>query len=113
MTEIGARIKRLRKSKKLTQEQLADMIRISYSTVSLYESGKRTPSVDVLEKLGIALNVDPSFFVTQIEDRGEEDPRITQMAKDMQNLPDEAINLIEKIVEVYRIKKDLKSTKEK
>lgn len=35
----------------LTQKQLADRSRIAQSTISAYESGKREPGVDALERL--------------------------------------------------------------
>ena len=39
MKEVGTRIKQLRKEKGLTQEQLAEKIKVSSRTVSRWETG--------------------------------------------------------------------------
>lgn len=49
---FGDKLKALRTSQKLTQQQLADRIGVSKSVVSYYESGDRYPSYDVL--IGVA-----------------------------------------------------------
>ncbi len=41
--EIGLRIKRLRESKKLSQEDLSKSLNVSNSTISMYERGERVP----------------------------------------------------------------------
>ena len=49
---FGMKLKNLRKSQNLTQQQLATMLGVAKSVVSYYESGDRFPSYDVL--IGIA-----------------------------------------------------------
>jgi transcriptional regulator with XRE-family HTH domain len=41
---IGERLKALRKRKKITQEELADILGVRKSSVSLYETNKADPS---------------------------------------------------------------------
>lgn len=48
---IGVQIKRLRKAKKMTQDELAMRINVSKAAVSSYENGSRLPSYDILIKL--------------------------------------------------------------
>ena len=48
---FGIKLKALRTSQKLTQQQLADRIGVAKSVVSYYESGDRYPSYDVLIKI--------------------------------------------------------------
>lgn len=50
--ELGQRIKILRENAKLTQIELAKILRINNSTLSQYESGARVPSDDI--KIAIA-----------------------------------------------------------
>ena len=59
---IGKRIQIIRKSKKLTQEQLAEIIGIETPSLSYLETGKYAPSVETLQKLAFALNVKPWEF---------------------------------------------------
>lgn len=42
----GERLKELRINKKLNQQSLADMLGVSKSLISCYESGKRNPSLE-------------------------------------------------------------------
>ena len=45
------RIKQLRKQKGLTQKEMAEAVGVGVSTVAMWESGKRTPSVKLLNDL--------------------------------------------------------------
>ena len=48
---LGRRIQELRKSNKLTQEQLAEKIEIGTSNISYIETGKFYPTPDTLSKM--------------------------------------------------------------
>lgn len=54
---LGERIKRLRKSRNLTQEQLAEMIEIAPRNLSRIEVGESFVTAETLEKLIHALNI--------------------------------------------------------
>ncbi len=47
---IGNRIKELRTSKNLTQEDIAKMVKVSKATISNYEKGKVSPPIELLIK---------------------------------------------------------------
>lgn len=55
---LGRRIQELRKSHKLTQEQLAEKIEIGTSNISYIETGKFYSTPDTLSKIAKALNVE-------------------------------------------------------
>ena len=55
--KLGKRIQEIRKSKKLTQEKLAEMIGIDTPNLSNIERGKRFVSSDTLKKIIKSLNV--------------------------------------------------------
>ena len=55
---IGSRIRNYRKMKKLTIQQLADMIHKSRATVSKYETGEITLDIETLYDISSALDVD-------------------------------------------------------
>lgn len=55
--EIGAKIKKLRKEKKLTQGELAERAGISGNHLSRLERGVFQPSIDVVKRLAKALDV--------------------------------------------------------
>lgn len=56
---LGHRIKELRKSKGITQEQLAEMVGIGTANISYIETGKFAPSIENFEKIAEALGVQP------------------------------------------------------
>ncbi len=53
----GAVIRRLRESKKLTQEELAERIFVSGKAVSKWETGQGFPDISLLEPLAKALDI--------------------------------------------------------
>ena len=63
---IGKRIKDIRKSKNLTQEQLAEYIGIETSSISNIENGKYFPTAENLDKILSVLNISPTeLFITE------------------------------------------------
>lgn len=63
MVEFGSRLRQLRKDRKLTQQQLAELIGVKNSVISFYEVGERTPSPEVLRKLALALHVTADYLL--------------------------------------------------
>ena len=55
---FGKRIKELRKMKKLTQEQLGEMVGIDYKQIGNIETGTYFTTMTTLEKIAKALNVE-------------------------------------------------------
>lgn len=53
--EIGQRIRKLRKSRHLTQSQLAEKVKMSRPSISLIESGKQKTSIKRLYLFNTAL----------------------------------------------------------
>jgi transcriptional regulator with XRE-family HTH domain len=49
--QLGKRIQRKRKEIGLTQEELADKIKVSRQYMGFIEQGRNTPSVEVLQKI--------------------------------------------------------------
>ena len=57
--QIGSKVKALRKTKKQTQEQLAESINVSWRTISNLETGKVIPKLDLI--YGLAKHFDISI----------------------------------------------------
>lgn len=60
--EIGQKIKILRKTRGLTQQQLADKLKIKRATISNYEIGRRSPHIKELEEIAEVLGVGLDYF---------------------------------------------------
>ena len=59
---VGKRIKKLRESKKYSQETLANMIGTATSTISMYESGERIPRDEIKAKIAMALGKSVNYI---------------------------------------------------
>ncbi len=59
--QVKERIRKLRREKKLTQQELAKALDVSPSTISMYEQGRREPDIDLLLRLAV-------FFQTTTDD---------------------------------------------
>lgn len=55
--QFARNLKIIRKSRKLTQEQLAELVDVDFRYISFLENAKSFPSCDLIEKLTKALNV--------------------------------------------------------
>lgn len=55
--DFGYNLKKIRKEKKFSQQELADKLRVAQSTVGMWESGKRTPKLDEIDRLAKVLCV--------------------------------------------------------
>lgn len=55
--QIAKRIRRLRKQKEFTQEQLAEKVHVSTTHIGLVETGKRRASLKTLQRIASALGV--------------------------------------------------------
>ena len=62
---IGERIKRVRKSKQLTQDALAEKIGVSIGYVSQVERGITKISLDLLAAISAVLNCDVANFISE------------------------------------------------
>lgn len=49
--QLGARLKKLREDRGLTQGEIADFLGVKSATISLYESSSCQPTTDVLVKM--------------------------------------------------------------
>ncbi|NMF06301.1 helix-turn-helix domain-containing protein [Clostridium beijerinckii] len=94
---LGDRIKLLRKEQKITQEQLADWLNVSRSSIKGYENDGVEPSLNVLIKIADRFNVSLDYLLGRTEE------------KHNVNLLDEYTKEI--LIKVYEIIKDYKMTK--
>lgn len=64
--EFGRRIRELREERTMSQEDLADKAGLHRTHISLIERGQRSVRVETIEKLAIALRVQPSELMPEI-----------------------------------------------
>lgn len=95
MADFGTILKELRAGAGITQQQLADKLRLSKATVSYYEQALRSPSPEVLIKLAETFHVTTDFLL------GLESKRRTL---DVTDLTEEDIGFLQTAAEFLRRK---------
>jgi len=68
--DFGERLAALRKEKGLTQQALAELINLHVIQVRRYESGASQPTLDVIRRLAIALQVSADVLIFGADERG-------------------------------------------
>ena len=86
---LGEKIQNLRKSRGMTQKELADFLGYSESFISYVEKGERKISVEDLQKVAKIFSVDIDFLL--------EKPNITHFRSDMTSQTNKNINYDEVI----------------
>lgn len=71
---LAKRIKKLRLENGLTQRQLERMANIAPSSVSGYEKGQKTPSIEVLCNIANALETSVDWLCGNLESKGNYTP---------------------------------------
>jgi DNA-binding XRE family transcriptional regulator len=69
-TEFGKLIEQLRRTKKLTQDELAFRCKIGRKSMSSIETGRHLPSIQNFIEIALNLDMDPSDLFIEIEKRG-------------------------------------------
>ena len=62
---MGESIREIRKKKECNQEQLAEIMKVSRTTISKIESGKFNCSIDYLSKFSWFLDFDISLLISK------------------------------------------------
>ncbi len=65
--ELGEVIRRRRKAKRLTQEQLAELAGSHWTYISEIENGRRNPGIDVLRRTAQGLETPLSRLIEEAE----------------------------------------------
>ena len=95
------RLKELRKSKNLTLKELAAMVGVADSTMSLYENGKREPDFDTLRRIARCLDTNIDYLLGAPSQSGESlRRRIPILGSVAAGIPIEAITDIEDYEEI-------------
>ena len=62
MNKLGTRLKQLREERGYSQQQLADSLHLSRSTIEMYEHGKRDPNTETKEAIADFFNVNMDYL---------------------------------------------------
>ena len=93
MLYFGMKLKQLRKDRNLTQQQLANKLDLTKSTISAYENSSKYPSVEVLINISSLFNISTNFLL------GLSDNKEFNLAP----LTDDQIKLLNELIEQFTV----------
>ena len=67
MSKFSERLKLLRTSRDLSQLELSKYLKVSKSSINMYERGEREPGIETLEKIADHFNVDMDYLLGKSE----------------------------------------------
>lgn len=71
LCQFGAAVRKLRREKNISQEQLADMCCLHRTYISDVELGKRNVSLENIAKMASALGISITVLFTEVENNHE------------------------------------------
>ena len=89
MAASGERIRQLRKTKGMTQEQLAGKLHIGERHLRRIEAGEKGPSVDILVEISTLFSVSLDYIIIGKRPKDEIKQRLHIALKDLSSLIDE------------------------
>lgn len=110
---LGERIKELRKTKKLTQVEFARIFQISNGTIAMWETDKRQPDFNMLQKLADYFGVTTDYLLGRETQSEKSEIVVPDKYKDImfafengaENLTQEDIDDVIKFIEFLKNKK--------
>ena len=94
---FSERLKQLRTNKKLTQRELAKLLNLSNGSIAMYETGKRKPDFNILEKIADFFNVSVDYLLGRKTPGRPKDDMSDRVSK----LPEKRKEMIETMITVF------------
>ena len=111
--EFGERLKKLRRQKSLSQQQVADKLGMHFTNISRYERGLASTNTETLRKLAEILSVSSGYLIEgALEDGVQahfEDRELLLQFQQVQNLPEEDKATIKKLLDAFLFQRKVQS----
>lgn len=101
---ISERIRELRKSSGLTQIEFAQKLNVSYGTIAMWETGKRTPGIETIKKIADFFGVPPGS-ITGWEDNSAIE--LTVSAANIDRIKAQILSIEQKLSELKEAVEEL------
>jgi transcriptional regulator with XRE-family HTH domain len=89
MYSFGKKLREIRESKKLSQNQLARLIEVHHSIIGKYERDEVKPSIDVVKKIAKTLETTVGYLLGETEDKNIlKDPLMLKRLNEINDLPE-------------------------
>lgn len=92
--EVPNRLKQIRIKNHLTQRQMAERLGVSKSIINYYETGSRTPSIDILIRISTTFHISTDYLLGLDKTR----------TLDVSGLSDDDVNVVQGVIDALRRK---------
>lgn len=99
--KLGEKIKQLRKSKGISQEELASMLKINRNYLSRIETGKSEPTSSILKNIAEIFSIDLNSLL-DITDEDKNTDKIKYIVDNCRYLHDKDLDFIVRIMSIMR-----------
>ena len=109
--KLGEKIQLLRKNHNMSQENLAQVLKINRNCLSRIETGKSEPSISVIKGLTKIFNIDIVSLLDLNDKIGNTKDKIKLINEGCNHLLDEDLDFIIRVISVMKeeyVKKDIK-----
>jgi transcriptional regulator with XRE-family HTH domain len=97
------RLKQLRTNKELTQRELAKQLSLSNGSIAMYETGKREPDFNTLEKIADYFNVSTDYLLGR---KPPGKPKKADVFEQISELPEDKKKMIETMLKVFKAEQE-------
>jgi transcriptional regulator with XRE-family HTH domain len=112
--KFGRKVKLMRGSKEMTQEDLANRVGIDRSSLANIEQGRHVPSIKVVSKLAETLDTTVDYLLSERQEKTKEDianePFAQFVLRASQDLTPDEKDKIKQIIEAWRQNKQQPKT---
>src|SRR5699024_3167480 len=100
--KLGDKIKLLRKDKKISQEELSNMLNINRNFLSRIETGKSEPTSSILKKIAVIFNVDLNSLLEVDEGQNKGEDKIKYIMTNCKYLHEKDLDFIVRVISIMR-----------
>ena len=100
--KLGEKIKLIRKSKGISQEELASTLKINRNFLSRIETGKSEPTASILKNIAKLFNIDLNSLLDVKSIPTNSDDKIKYITENCKNLDDKDMDFIIRIISVMK-----------
>ena len=100
--KLGEKIKSLRKSKGISQEELAAMLKINRNYLSRVETGKSEPTAGILKQIAIIFNIDLNSLLDINNDNQDISEKVKYIVNNCKYLQEKDLDFIVRIITVMK-----------
>ncbi|WP_250673513.1 helix-turn-helix transcriptional regulator [Paraclostridium ghonii] len=97
---FSERLKKLRCDNDMKQADLAKILGVSASTIGMYEQGRRTPDLEVLNKIATHFQVSVDYLLgrTNIKNFKDFPPEVQNLTEMLLNADESKVKILERLL---------------